>query len=233
VGTDFALLAAANRTAVYGVVGRWLMHDLRNPAQAVTLVTELVRDGEDPADPMLQTTLRDAAAHLARSVRLLDRVLRLPPRNPSAGPVALGDVIDFLVEVHETRKSRVELDPRGVAAGLPAVAAIEDSLEHALLNLVVNADEALAERDGGRIALTAEARGNWVELRVEDTGPGVDAAVAGRLFEPFTTTKRGRPHAGLGLAVARGLLAQFGGTVALEPAAAGACFLVTLPVWRR
>ena len=68
-----------NRAAAYGTISRWLLHDLRNPTQALTLVTELL---DDPAmaDPELLGTIQSSTAHLTRSLELVDRVLRnVPP----------------------------------------------------------------------------------------------------------------------------------------------------------
>jgi signal transduction histidine kinase len=70
-----------------------------------------------------------------------------------------------------------------------------------------------------------------VELAMEDDGPGVSASVRDRLFQPFVTTKQGRPLAGLGLAVTRTLIEETGGTVRYEPVNPGARFVVELPVW--
>src|SRR5215207_9757727 len=105
-----AALIAANRAAVYEAVSRWLLHDLRNPTQALSLLAELVGDPAAGRDPDLYATLRDATQQLAASVDLLDRTLRPPPRSLEPRPVALPDLLTYLVRLHHTRKSLVDLD---------------------------------------------------------------------------------------------------------------------------
>ncbi len=77
VPAQFDVLIAANRATAYGAVSRWLLHDLRNPTQALTLITELM-GGPGGMDPDLLKTINESTAHLARSLELLDRVLRAP-----------------------------------------------------------------------------------------------------------------------------------------------------------
>ena len=119
-----------------------------------------------------------------------------------------------------------------VGVTLPAVTGVEDHLEHALLNLMVNALEAFGDQSQGRISVGAELDGARVTLRITDDGPGVPEKVRDRLFEPFTTTKGVGPGAGLGLAVARMLLRWYGGDVRCLPKhGPGASFAADFVVW--
>jgi two-component system nitrogen regulation sensor histidine kinase GlnL len=233
-----ALFAAANRAAVYGTIARWLMHDLRGPAQALSLVLDLLEQGAADDDPALRQTLNDASGRLRSLLDLLDRTLRLPsPAEPS--PLVLHEITDFLGELQRSSRSPVTLDADGIrAARLPAVHGTEEHLTHALLNLVVNANEAMSDGRGGiiRITVAPPMDGSTVTLLVEDDGPGVPAELVPQLFQPFTTSKRGAPLAGLGLAVARQLLESAGGGVRYLPGPAGAPgarFAVDVKVWER
>jgi signal transduction histidine kinase len=219
---------------VYGQLSRWLIHDLRNPSQALTLITELMQGGPDPDDDPLEHTIRDATRHLVRSLELLDRVLRVPSRSTEIGPVSLREHLEFLGELHRVHRTPVTLDMESaLQPSLPAVAAIEDHLEHALLNLLFNAAEACNASAEGRIKLSAEVGSGTVALKFEDNGRGVAPEVRDRLFQPFATTRIDRPFAGLGLAVARDLLTRSGGSVDLDEAnRVGARFVVTLRTWR-
>src|SRR6185295_7314113 len=104
-----AVLVAANRTVVYGTVCRWLLHDLRNPAQALSLVTELIEPGTTP-DSELWATLRESTQQLTGCVELLDRTLRSPPRSTAPGPIAVTDVFDYLSRVFQTYRAMAQLD---------------------------------------------------------------------------------------------------------------------------
>jgi signal transduction histidine kinase len=217
-----------NRAATYGTVSRWLLHDLRNPTQALTLVLELL-DDPGMADRELFGTIRSSTAHLTRSLELVDRVLRNVPPGMEPGLVSVNDSVEFVSSVLRVHKSSVTVDTGDeLLPSLPLVRGVREYLDHALLNLLLNAVEAIGQREG-TIRLRAAAKGGLVEVMIADDGPGVAPELRGRLFEPFVTTKRRIPLAGLGLAVARDLIGRAGGTLELVTAAGrGACFRMTL-----
>jgi two-component system, NtrC family, sensor kinase len=109
------------------------------------------------------------------------------------------------------------------------VAIAPERLEQVLLNLMMNAADAV-RRPGGRIAVDATRDDDHVRITVEDDGGGIAASVRERLFEPFVTTKDVGRGTGLGLAVCRGLVEAAGGTIHAEDGAEGARFVLALPV---
>jgi C4-dicarboxylate-specific signal transduction histidine kinase len=225
---------AANRAGIYGQVSRWLIHDLRNPTQAVTLLPELMTGMSGMAAEVARRSVMEAARQLTHALELLDRALRMPSRDSDPGPVSLRDILMFLESLHRVHRSSISLDLGGaLAVNLPAVIGVEDQLEHALLNLVANAIEAFGDRLEGRIAIGAELDGNRVTLHVTDDGPGVAKEIRDRLFEPFATTKPDGPVVGLGLPVARELLRRQGGDVRYLPGdGPGASFAADFVAWR-
>ena len=226
-----ALLVAANRAALYGTVSRWLMHDLRGPAQALSLVTDLLEQGDPLDEPAVRASLQEATGRLRQLLDLLDQVLRRPDTNEEPRPIVLREPISTVVSLLRLQRSSVVLhDGPALAARLPAVRGVDDHVRHALLNVLVNAYEALARKSGGTVRMTADVAGDVVRIAVTDDGPGVGPAV-GDLFKPLVTTKSGQPLAGLGLWVARELLQRSGGTVRYEPGTAGATFVLEFPVW--
>jgi two-component system sensor histidine kinase PilS (NtrC family) len=217
-----------NRAAAYGTVSRWLLHDFRNPTQALTLVLELLQEPSS-ADRELIHTIQASTAHLTRSLELMDRVLRTAPPGAEAGLVNVLDSLEFVGSLLRVHKSSVGIDTtEALTASLPLVRGVREHLDHTLLNLLLNAVEAIGPQEG-TIRIRAAARGTSVELTVSDDGPGVAPEVRARLFEPFVTTKRRGPLAGLGLVVARELIGRAGGTVDHLPGSdGGACFRLTL-----
>ena len=110
-----------------------------------------------------------------------------------------------------------------------SVLANRDQLEMALLNLAINARDAMGGR--GRLELSARRIGAVVEIAVTDDGPGIPHALRDRLFEPFFTTKPVGQGTGLGLAQVAGAVAQAGGIVRVDsPLNGGASFVISLPV---
>jgi len=210
------------------------MHEVRGPAQAISLVDDLLDQGDSLVDPTLQNTLHTASARLRHVLDLLDRVLRPPATQREPEPIPVRQLLELLAAVHVSNHGPLDFDQSAaLATALPAVRGVDDRLAHALLNLLMNAHEALAGGVGTTIRVSARvvAGGRMVELAMEDDGPGVSAAVRDRLFQPFATTKQGRSLAGLGLAVTRMLVEEGGGSIRHEPSGSGARFVVELPVW--
>jgi len=115
---------------------------------------------------------------------------------------------------------------------LPAVFARPQKVQQVLLNLMINAKDALIlhETENRHVALTAQIAGNGVEFTVADNGPGIADAVRDRIFEPFITTKRARGGTGLGLSISRSIIEGYGGHIRLCAGGGGAVFTVWLPL---
>jgi signal transduction histidine kinase len=103
-----------------------------------------------------------------------------------------------------------------------------ERIMRALQNLVRNAAEAMAPQGGGRVTVTAAARGSDLRLEVHDSGPGVSPEVAPRLFQSFVTSGK-KGGTGLGLAIAKRIVEEHGGTIVLADVPIGACFRIELP----
>jgi signal transduction histidine kinase len=136
----------------------------------------------------------------------------------------------FRLRARSLKATGVEV-VRQLDADLPLVRADGLLLQQAILNVVINAEQAMA--GAGRItirSLVASGAGS-VRLEVEDSGPGVPADVRGRLFEPFFTTKEVGKGTGLGLAIAFGIVQAHRGTLVVDNhAGGGARFALSLPI---
>jgi signal transduction histidine kinase len=210
------------------VAARWVLHDLRSPAQSLTLIADLMAD----PDTEVEEILRESCGRLAQSIELLARVMQpSPPTN--VGPISVQEPIDFIAALHRAGPVRARLE-LSIQPSLPAAAGVERHLEHALLNLLLNASAALESRDDGVIRIAAGQDGDRIAILVADDGPGLPPDVAGRLFERPAQARRTDPLSGVGLLVAREVMRLSGGTLAYVPdTAPGARFVITLPIWRR
>jgi two-component system NtrC family sensor kinase len=141
--------------------------------------------------------------------RVVSRVLELRTRAPRAARIERVEVLD---------------------ARAPTLRGDQLLLEQALLNVVINAEQAAGE--GGRIEVRTGADGDGgVRVWVTDNGPGLPDAVRGRLFEPFFTTRADHGGTGLGLAIAYGVVQAHGGRIeASSTPGSGAVFSIWLPV---
>ncbi len=116
------VLVAVNRQAVYGQAARWVIHDLRNPAQALPLVTGLMNDDPGASDLGVAEAVQEATSHLTRSLELLDRLLRLPLTAAEPAPLSLSDTLQFIASVYQTHRMGVTLEIVGAGGSpLPAI----------------------------------------------------------------------------------------------------------------
>jgi CheY-like chemotaxis protein len=125
----------------------------------------------------------------------------------------------------------VQLD---LGKDIPPVRADADQLHQVLLNLIVNAQQALQDRAGRRrirVASRYDGDAREVRIAVADNGPGIPEHLRARVFEPYFTTKGTSLGTGVGLAVSHGIIEAHGGTLTLDcPEMGGAVFTITLPV---
>ena len=116
-------------------------------------------------------------------------------------------------------------------AGPPLeVQAVERQLAQAILNLVVNAEEALVGQPQRQLRITLARTGAAAQLQVQDTGAGVPPEYAERIFEPYFTTKSTERAVGLGLPVTRAIANSLGGRLFLGDPGPGASFVLELPL---
>ena len=114
--------------------------------------------------------------------------------------------------------------------GLPCVVVNPEEIQQVILNLILNAEQAMrAAHRGGMLTVTTKCVGETVMIEIQDDGPGVPPALAGRVFEPFFSTKEVGEGTGLGLSIAMGIAEAHGGSLTLVPTGKGACFQLSLP----
>jgi len=224
----------SSKLSVMGTLMASISHELRNPLSVV--VGQALLLGETCDDDAVRARARrigDAAERCAGIVRsFLDMARRRPPATVE---LRLDEVIDSVLDLtgHLLRAGGVEVTlARG--EGVPAVAGDRHQLGQVLMNLIVNAEQALRERAPPRtlrIATGHEPAARRVWLEVTDNGPGLDEEVAAKLFTPFFTTRAGGDGTGLGLAICNDIVAAHGGTIEAGNApGGGARFRIELPV---
>ncbi|HEX7118994.1 MAG TPA: ATP-binding protein [Longimicrobiales bacterium] len=209
-----------------------LAHEIKNPVHAAVINVELIRRrvASDQQEQALER-IHALEAQVGRTHELVDWLLRL--LRPSREPVrllALDQVVTELLPLIEAvcRLARVEVRFEPVANGA-LVEISPAAVRHALLNLIINAIDAMHPR-GGRIRISGSSTPDEVRLHVTDTGPGVPDLAVSRVGTPGFSTRPDR--AGLGLAVAHALMEEAGGRVTLGSACgpgAGASFVISLP----
>src|SRR5690606_18350855 len=215
----------SDRLALIGGLVSGVAHELNNPLGAIGNFAELLLSGGlDPdSREMVETIGREAR----RAGEIVRNLLRFERRSESTRrEVALADAVNrtLALRVYEQRSSVIDV-PLDLPAHLPAVWGNANELQQVLLNLVVNAEQAIGQ-DGG-IAIRGRAAVGMVELMDEDTRPGIPGNALLHLFEPFFTSKPA--GTGLGLAITHRIVADHGGTIeAVNLDGGGARFTVLL-----
>jgi signal transduction histidine kinase len=211
-------LERASRAAVMGTLAMGVAHEIATPLGVIAARAEQVAAKVD-GDERLKAGLQTILGQIDRIKQVISGLLGLARGDaPTAERIEPARVIDEAVGLTEHRfgKSRVRLR-REVDADLPAVLGDPRLLEHAVVNLLLNACD--ASRPDDEVTVRARRVDADVEIAVEDVGVGISPADVGRALEPFFTTKaRGEGH-GLGLAVAQEIVSSHRGTLALAPRA--------------
>ena len=228
-------LLEAGRFAVLAHLAGSLAHEIRNPLHAIGLSAGAVQ--QYVGRPQTETSQRAVAESLStiqeetrRLTELLNNYLGMLRSAPQPGPVDVRDVCRRVMQLltHEAMVAGVEMELSG-ETDLPEVYGVPDSLQQAVLNLVLNAIQAMPR--GGRVALQTSAGNGLVRLSVTDTGPGLPPELADRIFESRVTTKDG--GSGLGLPLVRMIAEAHGGSVRYRSdPGQGATFTLVLPSGR-
>ncbi len=229
-------LLLAERRATLGTLAGGVGHELRNIAQIqVAAVDELLGalSANEDVTALVRTLLPDlerVAEHITEHGKRLMQLARPGPDH--VGPIDLNavvrDVIAMLRGAGKLRRVTVvtELGPEPLT-----VTVNRTRIEQILVNLIVNAVDAIGDRNGTiTIDVHPSADGKRVVCEVRDTGCGIPPENLPRIFQPFFTTKTEDRGTGLGLPVARGIVESYGGMlVATSTVGAGTTFTFDLP----
>lgn len=224
-----AAQASLIQTAKLAALGRMsaaIVHEVSQPLAAMenTLASTglLAARGENEAVAARVRSARDLVRRIQRTVKLLKSFARNEPV-----PLETVDVGRSLVVALELAQPRANAD--GVAIGLVApenplrVRANATRLEQVMLNLLVNALDAVQGHDAPEVALWCEQDDRTVRIFVSDNGPGIPDHLRDRIAEPFFTTKVTGEGLGLGLSLSRAILDEFDGRMRFERPAQGGC----------
>ena len=226
-----ANLRQAQRLSALGSLAAGIAHDVRNPLNAIKLLSSHALDTLDGADNGTAQRLRTIRAEVDRLEEIVSGFLALAKeRELQPEPVKVDALIEDCV-----RLVKAQAESRGIALSSElGVAELQIEIDpkqvkRAVLNVLINAIEAC--EGGGRVRVLTRSAEDTYQIEVRDNGPGLTKDTADRAFDPYFTTKPS--GTGIGLSIARGIFEEHGGSVSLTSSLGEGCqVLMALPLRR-
>ncbi|HEX7625228.1 MAG TPA: ATP-binding protein [Anaeromyxobacteraceae bacterium] len=224
----------AEKLAAVGTMTAGLSHEIRNPLNAAALQLTVLERRVQKLDKEAQPPLLEPL-HLVRDeIRRLDHILEdflqfARPREFRPRAIAVATVLTKVLDLLEGEAERRHIALERDFADVPPVAGDEERLRQVVMNLALNALDAVERGGTVRVSCAREdSAPQEVAIYVDDSGPGIAPDLRDRIFEPFFTTKA--QGSGLGLSIVHAIVTQHGGTITIEDAPrGGARFALRLP----
>ncbi len=224
-------LRRMERYAGLGSLATGLQHEIKNPLSALSLHVQLLDEAL-----MGQTTSEDVNEMLGvihTEIIRLTAVLEgfrdyASMSEPGRTDVDLGTLINKLARFirPQAEQQHVKVEVNLAEENLPAIKADSVHMDQVLLNLALNALQAMPE--GGILSIGLQQEGEWLRIKVSDSGKGIPAEYRDRIFDPYFTTRN--DGTGMGLALCEKIVRQHDGTIDLKTGAGGTAFSVLLPI---
>jgi len=227
----YGQLIQSEKMAAFGALGAGIAHEVKNPLAGILGSTQLSLRGVDEAHP-LKKNLLIIEKETKRCKTIIENLLRFARQEQvEFSDVDLGQVVGDAVAIvdHQMGINNVRVE-KELEDGLPHCRGNSNQLQQVLMNLMINAQQAMEGAAGTVRVCARRNEDGQVELRVIDDGPGIPDEVKARVFEPFFTTKPAGKGTGLGLSVSYGIVKDHGGEIRIETGAeGGTTFIITLP----
>jgi PAS domain S-box-containing protein len=223
-------LRQSDKMAALGELVAGVAHELNNPLMGISAFAQLLAEESLTADQCESVNYIKSEADRAMVV-VSDLLAFARKTGPRVAAIDINDLIEQTLRLRKYALSTSNVDVRlSLAPTLRRVQGDDRQLQQVLLNLIVNAEQAMASGSTRRLTISTADRGDRVSIEVRDTGSGMTVDVRNRIFEPFFTTKPEGTGTGLGLSVSYGIIRSHGGSLSVESSpGAGAAFRITLP----
>jgi signal transduction histidine kinase len=226
-----AQLIQSEKMAAFGQLGAGVAHEIKNPLAGILgLIQLLQRQAHE--NPTFREGLATMEKETKRCKTIIDNLLkfarqeRVELEHVDVGAV-IGDAVSIMS--HQLALNRVKLS-KSVAEGVPAIKGNANQLQQVLMNLILNAQQAMSGNPGEVVVEAGLGADGRVVVKVTDNGPGIPKDIQRRIFEPFFTTKPTGQGTGLGLSVSYGIVQDHKGTIEVESEVGkGTAFIIRLP----
>ncbi len=228
-----AYMIQSEKLASLGQLASGMAHEIHNPLTIISGEAQLYLERFKNQDPKVDEVLKSIIEECQRAADITRRILRFA--KPAPADLAAVDLKAAIEESltlagYQVRMERIERSVH-LPGDLPKVRSNQNQLQEVLLNLILNACQAMGQQ-GGKLMLSASRISETqIELKAADTGPGIPPGVLPKIFDPFYTTKPS--GTGLGLFVSQRIIKSHGGSIGVESVEGrGTCFTIYLPVWK-
>ena len=228
-----AYMIQSEKLASLGQLASGMAHEIHNPLAIISGEAQLYLERFKGQEAKVDEVLTSIIEECQRAADITRRILRFA--KPAASDFVSVDLKATVEESltlagYQVRLEHVERTVK-MPDNLPKVRGNQNQLQEVILNLILNACQAMGEKGGKLILSAGGSNGAQVELKVEDTGPGIPASKLTKVFDPFYTTKA--TGTGLGLFVSQRIVKLHGGSIELSSTEGrGTCFTIRLPVWK-
>jgi histidine kinase len=231
--------------ATLGEMATGVAHELNQPLSVIKTASNFfmrkLKKKEPIRDDILLTMSEEIDSHVERATKIINHMRQFGRKSdPNLEPILLNEVLERAFEIFSQ-----QLKVRGIEVNwqtnpdLPRVMGNPSRLEQVIINLLINARDAIEERSDqtpdssipDKISLVTTSNTKTVTLSVCDTGVGVPDPIQGKIFEPFFTTKKVGKGTGLGLSISYSIVKECGGTIDVTGnPGGGSCFNLHFPL---
>ncbi len=227
-----AALIQSEKMAAFGQLGAGIAHEVKNPLAGILGFAQLTIRKLDPGSPMYKN-LEIIEKETKRCKNIMDNLLKFARQEKLVHEASdVNRIVEDACAIvnHQLELSKVKLE-KFLAPELPTIHGNANQLQQVIMNLMINALQALNGTPGIVTVSTCLQRPSHVEIHVKDTGTGIPTEIQKRIFEPFFTTKPAGKGSGLGLSVSYGIIKEHNGEIRLESEEGkGAEFIIALPL---
>lgn len=226
-----AALVQSEKISAFGQISAGIAHEVKNPLAGILGYTQLSLRKLDKEDP-LRKNLEIIEKETRRCKTIIDNLMKFARQEKVLmEPMDLNQAVEdaIVIVAHQLGINEIALE-KDLAPQLPQTHGNANQMQQVLMNLMINAQQAMEGHAGTIKITTRHADNGHITVRVSDTGPGIPQEIQSKIFEPFFTTKPAGKGTGLGLSVTYGIIKDHKGEVRLESAPGqGTSFVITLP----
>jgi len=225
-------LYLSSRLAAVGELAAGVAHEISNPLTGILGFSQrLLRKSTDEEVSRDLEIIHSEAQRVAKVVENLLTFARR--REPKKECLDINDILQRALELraYALETSNIEV-VTSFAPGLPKTMADFHQIQEVFLNIILNAEQAMSEANGGgKLSVKTQRTGDYIRISFADDGPGIPAEHLDRVFDPFFTTRGEKGGTGLGLSLCHGIVVEHGGKIyAKSKPGKGATFFVELPL---